>query len=365
MAMATMRTQDTYKLILENLATAVVLLNKRLRIEYMNPAAEMLLEASVRQLNKKQITDWFTADGAELENLYESLHSGHPYTRREARLVNHNGHELTVDYSVNPVPGQGEAQLLIEIEARDRLMRIEREEELLSRHATARTLVRGLAHEIKNPLGGLRGAAQLLERELEDIRLHEYTQVIIDEADRLRNLVDRLLGPRKLPKIEAVNIHAILERVCSLIRAETAGQIEILRDYDPSIPELQGDAEQLIQAVLNIMRNSMQAMQSHQTPAPRILLRTRALRQITLGAERHRLVCCVDIVDNGPGIPEEILNKVFYPMVSGNPQGSGLGLSIAQSIINQHHGLIECRTEPGETCFQLYIPLEPKHESVR
>jgi len=363
--MGTMSKSDIHKQILDNLATSVVMLNHDLVIEYMNPAAEMLLEASSRQLNKKPISAWFSADGAELETLHAALESGHPYTRREARLITHNGHELTVDYSVNPVPGTGETQLLIEIEARDRLMRIEREEELLSRHATTRTLVRGLAHEIKNPLGGIRGAAQLLERELDNIEQHEFTRVIIEEADRLRNLVDRLLGPRKLPKIEDVNIHAILERVCSLINAETAGSIKLVRDYDPSIPELKADAEQLIQAVLNIMRNSMQAMQGAQTIAPQIQIRTRALRQITLGAEKHRLVCCVDITDNGPGIPEEMLNKIFYPMVSGRAQGSGLGLSIAQSIINQHHGLIECRTEPGETCFQLFIPLELKYESVR
>ncbi|WP_315853606.1 nitrogen regulation protein NR(II) [Marinobacterium arenosum] len=354
-----------HKQILDNLSNAVVMLDDNLVIDYMNPAAEMLFEASVRQLRKKRIDEWFSDRQTDLQILAEARDSGHPLTRREAKMRSQTNHELTVDYSINPVPLQQRTFLLIEFQARDRLMRIEREEELLSRHETARMLVRGLAHEIKNPLGGIRGAAQLLERELTDPSLHDYTRVIIEEADRLRNLVDRLLGPRQLPKIEAVNIHAILERVASLIDAESAGQVKIQRDYDPSIPEFEGDPEQLIQATLNIMRNGMQVLQDADIAEPQIKLRTRALRQITLGSEKHRLVCSVEIIDNGPGIPDEMLSKIFYPMVSGNPQGSGLGLSIAQSIINQHQGLIECTTEPGHTCFQLFIPLERNHDTVR
>jgi two-component system nitrogen regulation sensor histidine kinase GlnL len=357
-----MHKNDLSKKIIENLSTAVVLLNEQMIVEYANPAAEMLLEASVRRLSKLTITEWFSVCEVEQEDLKECLATGHPYTHREAKVVTLGGAELTVDYSINPLFSPQGKQLLIEIEARDRLMRIEREEDLLSQHDTARSLVRGLAHEIKNPLGGIRGAAQLLERELHDPSLHDYTHVIIEEADRLRNLVDRLLGPRKLPNLESVNIHAILERVTQLVDAETKGEIELLRDYDPSIPEFTGDSEQLIQAVLNVMRNSMQAMQAASIELPSIKIKTRAFRQVTLGAEKHRLVCCVDIVDNGPGIPESILSKIFYPMVSGRADGSGLGLSIAQSIINQHNGLIECDTRPGETRFQLLIPLELNHE---
>lgn len=353
------------KKILENLSTAVVLLNDQMVVEYANPAAEMLLEASIRRLSKLTISEWFIVSADEQKDLKECFDSGHPYTHREAKIVTLGGVELTVDYSINPLFLDKGKQLLIEIEARDRLMRIEREEDLLDQHDTARSLIRGLAHEIKNPLGGIRGAAQLLERELHDPSLHDYTHVIIEEADRLRNLVDRLLGPRKLPKLESVNIHAILERVCQLVEAETKGDIVLSRDYDPSIPEFTGDAEQLIQAVLNIMRNSMQAMQSANIESPSIKIKTRAFRQVTLGAEKHRLVCCVDIIDNGPGIPEDILSKIFYPMVSGRAEGSGLGLSIAQSIINQHNGLIECDTRPGETRFQLLIPLELNNEPSR
>lgn len=342
------------------------MLDGALRIVYMNPAAEMLFDATMRRLKGMRAEEWLAASPNELKVLQESLASGHPYTMREARIVTMSGRELTVDYSVNTIPqSRGDRTLLVEVEARDRLMRIEREEELLARQASARNLVRGLAHEIKNPLGGIRGAAQLLERELGDENLHEYTRVIIEEADRLRNLVDRLLGPRKLPQMESVNIHAILERVCSLVNAESGVWLRVERDYDPSIPEFIGDAEQLIQAVLNIVRNGVQALERASTPKPTLQLRTRAMRQVTLGTERHRLVCCVMITDNGPGIPDEILSNIFYPMVTGHANGTGLGLSIAQSIITQHQGLIECVTEPGETQFKLFIPLELHHENLR
>lgn len=357
--------KQTHKQTLENLSISVILLDTQLRIDYMNPAAEMLLEATAKRLSQCSVEQWLTSDPDELAVLKASIASGHPYTRREAKLLTMNGHELTVDYSVNPLPLNDTPMLLIEIQARDRLLRIEREEELLSHHAATRNLVRGLAHEIKNPLGGIRGAAQLLERELGDEALHEYTHVIIEEVDRLRNLVDRLLGSHKLPKREQVNIHGVLERVCALVNAECAGQIELKRDYDPSIPEFTGDSERIIQAVLNVVRNAMQALQENEIQSPEILLRTRAKRQVTVGSERYRLVCCLDIIDNGPGIPTDILSTVFYPMISGRADGSGLGLSIAQSIMNQHHGLIECSSEPGCTRFSLNIPLELSNENVR
>jgi len=357
--------KDGYKNILDNLSNSVILLDKQLHISYMNPAAEMLLEATAKRLSSCHVEQWLSSDVNELAVLKNSIASGHPYTRREAKLITYSGNELTVDYSVSPLPSPAEAALLIEIQARDRLLRIEREEELLNRHATTRNLIRGMAHEIKNPLGGIRGAAQLLERELPDEALHEYTHIIIEEADRLRNLVDRLLGPRTMPTIGPVNIHALLERVCLLVDAECGGKLPLKRDYDPSIPEFTGDAEQLIQAILNVVRNAMQALQESHAASPEILLRTRAVRQVTLGPERHRLVCCLDIVDNGPGISAEMLDTVFYPMISGRAEGSGLGLSIAQSILNQHHGLIECTSKPGETRFSLFIPLELRNENVR
>ncbi len=206
----------------------------------------------------------------------------------------------------------------------------------------------------------LRGAAQLLARELNDPKLHDYTNIIIDEADRLRHLVDPMLGPHRAPEKQKTNIHEVLERVRQLVEAESDGSIRIIRDYDPSIPDILGDREQLIQAFLNVIRNAQQALRqdSPSDSDPTIVLRTRTLRQLTIGTHRHRLVCSVDIVDNGPGIPADLRASIFLPMVSGRAEGTGLGLSIAQSILNQHNGLIECRSEPGNTVFSLHIPLE-------
>jgi two-component system nitrogen regulation sensor histidine kinase GlnL len=217
-----------------------------------------------------------------------------------------------------------------------------------------------MAHEIKNPLGGIRGSAQLLERMLDNPELKEYTTIIIEEVDRLRNLVDKMLGPNKLPERLETNIHEVLERVRSLIMVEAAEKLNIIRDYDPSIPEFLADKEQLIQVILNISRNAMQALLSkRQVNSPaEITLSTRAVRQFTIGHTKHRLVLHISIIDNGPGIPEDIRESLFLPMVSGRAEGTGLGLSIAQSIINQHQGIIECDSTLGKTHFSIYLPLE-------
>ncbi|HCB40980.1 MAG TPA: PAS domain-containing sensor histidine kinase, partial [Gammaproteobacteria bacterium] len=252
-----------------------------------------------------------------------------------------------------------------ELRPLDRLMRISREDNLINAHHATRALVRGVAHEVKNPLGGIRGAAQLLARELPDDSLREYTDIIIAEVDRLRNLVDQMLGPRKLPKWAQINIHEILERVRSVLTAETGDPVVIERDYDPSLPEMCGDKDQLIQAILNIVRNAKQAlMDDEEQKNPTVILRTRALRQFTIGHTRHRLILLVEIEDNGPGISQEMQETMFYPMISGRASGTGLGLSISQSIINQHHGLVECESSPGKTTFRLLLPLEQPEEQT-
>jgi two-component system nitrogen regulation sensor histidine kinase GlnL len=244
----------------------------------------------------------------------------------------------------------------LEIVQVDRHLRIAHEEHLLTQQRAARDLMRGMAHEIKNPLGGLRGAAQLLEGELEQPELHEYTRVIIGEADRLRNLVDRMLGPNNVPANRTINIHQVMEQVRSLVDAECYPHLELKREYDPSIPDLQADSELLVQALLNLVRNAAQA------GATTIILRSRTQRQFTIGHIRHKLVIRIDIIDNGPGIPAELQSKIFYPMVTGRPEGTGLGLSIAQSLINQHHGIIEFTSEPTNTVFTVFLPLEVTHE---
>ena len=199
----------------------------------------------------------------------------------------------------------------------------------------------------------------MLARELPEESLRDYTNVIIEEADRLRNLVDRMLGPSQLPRLAPVNVHQALERVVQLLQAEAPGQIRFVRDYDPSLPEVEADLEQLIQALLNIVRNAQQALDK--TPSPEIRLSSRIIRQFTIGTTRHRLVLCLEISDNGPGIPPDLFDRMYYPMISGRADGSGLGLSIAQSIVSQHGGLIECETKPGATTFSIYLPLEQRH----
>ncbi len=348
-----------YQTLLENLTTAVLAFDVGLQLQYMNTAAETLIEASDRQLHGLHIDELFREEPPSTEHLQQALSNATSYTKREAKLQLPNGSTLTADYTVTPVTENGHTILLMELQPRDRLLRITREETIKTRQETAKILVRGLAHEIKNPLGGIRGAAQLLARELPDESLKDYTNVIIEEADRLRNLVDRMLGPIKPPQLAEVNIHEVLERVCSLIDAETGGHMTLTRNYDPSIPPISADAEQLIQATLNIVRNAMQAISQHMPLSDgNITLKTRIMRQFTIGNIRHRLICRLDIIDNGPGIPADMLENMFYPMISGRADGTGLGLSIAQSIISRHSGAITCESEPGKTVFSLFIPFE-------
>ncbi len=347
--------------LLENLSTAVLLVDAALIVRYLNPAAEALLAISRARATGMPFTDCFVevGDADTAGALRETLATSHPFTKREVHL-RVGTQEITVDYTVAPLMTPGEpVALLIEMQQMDRLLRISREEALLASHHATRALVRGVAHEIKNPLGGIRGAAQLLARTSPGADLSEYTNIIVEETDRLRNLADRMLGPRKLPEMQPVNIHECLERVRSLILVEAEGRVQIRRDYDPSLPELNADPEQLIQVLLNICGNALQAlMENPDQENPQIILRTRHLRQFTIGAVRHRLVMRIDIIDNGPGIPQTLLETIFYPMVSGRANGTGLGLSIAQDIINQYQGLIECDSRPGQTTFSILLPVE-------
>lgn len=358
-----MATSAGYKHILDNLTTAVLVLDPKLNVQYLNPSAESLFETSVTRVHGTPVVDLLVESEDALDTLHAAALNGQSYTKRETEFLLNTGSRLTVDYSVSPI-GNEHQELLMEIQPRDRLLRISREEDIISQQETSRILVRGMAHEIKNPLGGIRGAAQLLDRELADDGQREYTRVIIDEADRLRSLVDRMLGPNRALRMAPTNIHEVLERVKTLLEAESRGEMTFRRDYDPSLPEFMGDKEQLIQAFLNIARNAMEAAFEHQAEAgsepPQITFRTRALRQFTIGHTRHRLVCRVDVIDNGPGIPADLLQNIFYPMISGRAAGTGLGLSITQSIIGQHHGLVECESEPGQTDFIIFLPLEDK-----
>ena len=341
--------------VLEAMTISIVVLDRELRLVFMNPAAEMLFAQSFRQAYGMGFQDLALGTDRIIQGMRHCLESGHPYTERELELLLTGDEVITVDCTVSALLEREKVvELLVELRQVDRQLRINREESLLAQQNTARALVRNLAHEIKNPLGGLRGAAQLLEREFQDDSLKEYTRIIIGEADRLRSLVDRMLGPTHPPLYSRINIHEVLERVRSLVAAECGPGLRIERDYDPSIPPVMGDSDQLIQAVLNIVRNAVQALENQGI----IILRSRVRRQYTIGHQRHKLVACLEVIDSGPGIPRERLQEIFYPMISGRPQGTGLGLSIAQNLVNQHGGLIECRSRPGETVFTLLLPLE-------
>lgn len=361
-----MQDQNLPKRLLDNLNTAVLVVDAALIVRYLNPAAEALLAMSRARAVGTPFTDCFVELGGDdtAAALRETLATSHPFTKREVHLQV-GPQEIIVDYTVGMLMTPGAPLcLLIEMQQMDRLLRISKEEALLVNHQATRALVRGVAHEIKNPLGGIRGAAQLLARTLPGTDVSEYTNIIIEETDRLRNLADRMLGPRKLPELQRVNIHECLERVRSLVLVEAEGRVQIRRDYDPSLPELRADPDQLIQAILNITGNALQAlMENPEQQNPCIVLRTRHLRQFTIGATRHRLVMRVDIIDNGPGIPQSLLETIFYPMVSGRANGTGLGLSIAQDIVHQYQGLIECESRPGETTFSILLPVELENGS--
>ena len=341
-------------LIVDNLTTAVLVLDTALCIRSLNPAAEALLDVSANQVRGLDLRQLLPEAKVLADALMRIAASGHPLTERDMQLVLPSAAVITVDCVMTPVSEPTAfSGILVELLDLDRHKQISREEQLMCQNESARALVRGLAHEIRNPLGGLRGAAQLLDRELESEELKEYTRIIVHEADRLQALLDRLLGPRTRLKKRAMNIHEVTEHVRALVEAEAPPGVVVDRDYDPSIPELEADPELLIQAALNVVKNAVQAIGG----AGRILIKTRIHRQYTIGQRRHRLVVRVDVSDNGPGIPEELKALIFYPMVTGRSDGTGLGLSIAQSLVNQHGGLIECHSEPGNTTFSILLPV--------
>jgi two-component system nitrogen regulation sensor histidine kinase GlnL len=345
---------------LDLLSSSVILLNERLAIAYMNPAAENLLATSVKLLAGRLLPTVVGYSPA-LDGAFENaLRHGWSYTGQNIELRSGDGEVIHVNCTVDPTEAPG-ACLLVELWPIDQQLRATREERLIEQQQANRELIRNLAHEIKNPLGGIRGAAQLLERELNNPDLHEYTQVIVKEADRLQDLMQRLLSPHRPMQPGPVSIHEILERVRSLLTAEFPQTLTVRRDYDTSLPDLVGDREQLIQAILNIARNAAQAIMGQpDSTAVRqgeIILRTRAARQVTLVKRRHPLALELKVIDNGPGIPENIRERMFYPLVSGREGGNGLGLTLAQGFIQQHQGTIECESRPGYTCFTIRMPL--------
>ena len=340
---------------LDLLATGVVLLDADLHIRALNLSAENLLEVSASRALGSPLEELLDESNEWYPLLNQALTENYPMVRRAIPLTTRTGQERTVDITLSPIAGKVESRcLLVELTMVDRLQAISRDESEWQAQATLKEIMKGVAHEVKNPLGGIRGAAQLLSGELANPNLQEYTDIIISEVDRLHTLVDRMLGPRERLESEPTNIHEVTEHVRQLIEAEAKGELVIERDYDPSLPDFLADAGQLTQAVLNLVRNARQACGD----AGLITLRTRVLRQFTVGGSRHKLVCALQVNDDGPGVPEDLLPRLFLPMVTGNAKGTGLGLSIAQRIANQHGGLIQVRSSPGDTCFTMLIPME-------
>ena len=337
---------------LDLLSTAVIILSRALAVKYANPAAETMFAFSQKNVVGQSFARLFSAhtcNAALFAMLNQALKHDAGFSENELTLE--TAAAIVLHTACTAAPAEG--SLLVEFHQQDQQMKIVREEKILAHQKLNRELIRNLVHEIKNPLGGIRGSAQLLERELPQNELKEYTQVIVKEADRLQALMDRLLTPHRLPKLVSLNIHEVLERVRSLVLAEFPDGINVLRDYDTSLPELVGEKEQLIQALLNVARNAAQSMKGD----GEIRIVTRIARQVTLARVRYRYAIMIEITDNGPGVSSALQDKIFYPLVSGRDGGTGLGLSIAQDLVNQHQGIIEFDSVPGQTRFTVLLPL--------
>lgn len=323
---------------------------------YANVAAQNLLAFSLKQVRGRPFGQLLQESNGLIELLRRALASGEGIADREltVRPASAAREPRVLDVTITPLEGQlTGTHLLVELADDTQRQRISRDNDLLARLDGSRLMIRQLVHEVKNPLGGLRGAAQLLERELAEASLREYTGVIIREADRLTALVDSMAGPSRPPHKQPVNIHELCEHVHHLLRAEAPASVAVERDYDPSLPEASLDRHQIIQALLNVARNALQALGD----AGRIVLRTRALSNVGIGSARHRLVASVQVEDSGPGVPPQLRSSIFYPLVTGRVNGSGLGLAVAQDLVSRHGGLIEFESEPGRTVFTLLLPL--------
>jgi two-component system nitrogen regulation sensor histidine kinase GlnL len=340
------------------LATPVAVLQGHGRVRFVNAALEDALGMSRRTLFDTHLPDYFLDPQPLITALVGAQSNEFAALRYEAQMRRVH-HEDPLPVHVIVAPSDQDGEVIVELLPVEQQTRQEREERLLEQAQANKELIRNLAHEIKNPLGGIRGSAQLLEMELDSKELTEYTQVIIHEADRLQTLVDRLLAPHRRPHVVGdVNIHEVCERVRTLILAEFPRGLKVVRDYDISIPEFRGDREQLIQAVLNIAHNAAQALHERIAQGDgQITLKSRILRQVTFGKQRYRLALELHVVDNGPGVPDAIKDRIFFPLISGREGGSGLGLTLAQTFVQQHHGMIECDSEPGRTDFKILIPL--------
>ena len=343
----------------DSLATAVVVLDAELRLVMLNSAAEGLLHVSASSVLGSSLTDLVLKAEDLVVSLRQAMNETQPFTARNVGLQLPENTVEEVDLTVSNL--ESPKGLLLELHPTSRINSISQGSFSEEQQITTRSLIKGLAHEVKNPLGGIRGAAQLLERALPNEDLKEYTGVIISESDRLRDLVDRMLGPWQPVLFEAVNLVEVIEHVMQILQPEFKPDLHLQRDYDPSLPEVSGNKDQLIQAILNIARNACQALSTIEYA--KLTFRTRVMRQFTIGSVRHKQVMHLSITDNGPGIPPDLIDRIFFPMISGRAEGSGLGLSISQNIIGQHGGALQVSSRPGNTVFSVFLPFHGPAES--
>ena len=342
---------------MEALASAIIIFDKNNNIEYLNPSAETLFEVSRNHAAGNNINTFFDDTDFFKRTLRKAKKQQSSYREHEYFIKTKQNKTICVSFTTTPFANKDES-FIIEFLQIDQQLKIAKEERMFIQQQANSELLRNLAHEVRNPLGGLRGAAQLLEKELNDKSHKEYTQVIIKEADRLQKLMDKLLTPHQMPVYETTNIHEVLERVRSLILSEFPNDVQVNRDYDVSLQEFIGDREKLIQAVLNIARNGVQAMKYNKQKNMQLSFSTRSERQVIFHKKKHAAAIKLDIIDNGPGIKAELIDKIFYPLVSGQYNGTGLGLSLAQNFITIHQGMIECNSSPGKTVFSIILPID-------
>ncbi|RTE85878.1 MULTISPECIES: nitrogen regulation protein NR(II) [Gammaproteobacteria] len=347
-----MATQSDFAELFEQLTTAVVVLDQRLHITYANGRAESIFAGSGRRLLGAPFESVFRFTSLSPGLLQQVLSEQQSLTDSDVAIVLHDGKKMTIELSASPVSFEGVEGLVLEMRQVDLIRRLNQEELQRHQQAAAQQLVRGLAHEIKNPLGGIRGAAQLLNAELQNAELEEYTQMIMSQSDRLRNLVDRLLGPNQLGKRESVNAHAVIGSALNVLKVNLPSGIELYEDYDPSLPELILCADQMEQVLLNLLNNAVEALGE----SGRLTVKTRVSHKETIYGKQYRQVALISVIDNGKGVSEELKDTLFYPLVTGREGGTGLGLSIAQTLVHQHEGKIELTSQPGETQFTIFLP---------
>lgn len=350
--------RELFQSLVENAQTVIVVFNRDLRVVYANRAAEVMLERSVRQIRSSKLTQIFECDDLLVKAIEKSQLDRRALVMHEHELQIAGGEKVAATCCVTPLSDDvlGGNNILVEVMYSGHQQLINRNESMISQLQANEAMLQGLAHEIKNPLGGLRGAAQLLERQLENKELKEYTGIIIKEADRLKNVVNQFLTSKTAPQKSLMSIHEVLERVRALVLAETPSLGDIHRDYDPSIPEIVADKDLLIQAMLNIVRNAAAAVQH--IPDGQVALKSRVLRRQAIGSKVWPLVVRIDVIDNGEGVPVAIEGQIFSPMVTSKAEGTGLGLTIAQSLVNQHNGVIEYSRRSGKTVFSILLPME-------